>query len=158
MNIIIRKGTEKDFPAFLSILYEGALFDGSPKSAVKNSVEQMEKEKEYINFFVVEDAGNVVGIAVYSFAYYTWVGKSLYLEDLYINSDYRGKGIGTQLMVKIFEVAQQENCNRLRWEVEEKNTEAQKFYRQLGAKTGDKFFDCDFGKEGIDEFLAKYSK
>lgn len=158
MNLIIRKGTEKDFPAFLELLYEGALFDGSPKSAVKNSVEQMEREKEYINFFVAEDAGKVVGLAVYSFAYYTWVGKSLYLEDLYINSDYRGKGIGTQLMVKIFEMAKKENCNRLRWEVEEKNVDAQKFYRKLGAETGDKFFDCDFEKEGIETFLAEHSK
>ena len=158
MTLKIRKGNEKDFPSFLTLLYEEALFDGSPKAAVKNSVEQMKKEKKYINFFVAEEGGKVVGIAVYSFVYYTWAGKSIFLEDLYITSECRGKGIGTKLLTKVFEVAKKENCNRLRWEVEEKNIVAQEFYRKLGAKTGDTWFDCDFGKEGIKTFLNKNTK
>ena len=153
MKLKIRKGKEKDFPALLSLLHDEAIFEGSPKSAVKNSVEQMKKEKKYINFFIAEEKGNVIGVAVYSFAYYPWVGKSFYIEDLFVKPEYRSMGVGTKLLIKLFQFAQKEGCNRLRWEVEEKNIGAQKFYSKLGAKMGDKWFDCDLDQKGIKSFI-----
>jgi len=151
MDLIIRKGTEKDFPGLLSLIHETGVLEGLPNS-VKNSVELMQKEKDLFHFFVAEQDGELIGSAVCFFVWYTWVGKSLYLDDLYIKSEYRGKKIGTKLLQKIFEFAK-ENCKRLRFEVEEKNTKAQDFYRKLGAKMGDKWFNCDFDKEGIEAFI-----
>lgn len=154
-HFTVRKGTSKDFPALLSLIQEEALFDENP-NAIRNSVKQMMKEKKYINFFVAEKEKEVIGIAVYFFAYYTWDGKSLYLDDLYVKSEYRGNKIGTQLLYKIFEIATKEKCNRLRFEVEEKNKGAQNFYRKLGAKMGDKWFNCDFDKQGIKNFVKNF--
>ena len=113
----------------------------------------MQEEKDLINFFVAEDAGHVIGIIVYFFAYYTWVGKSLYVDDLYVKPEYRGKKIGTQLLTKVFEIAKHENCKRVRWQVMDWNERAIGFYRKIGAKTGDKWFNCDFDESAINIFL-----
>ena len=149
----IRKGGEKDFSALLSLFREEAVHDGSNPGVVKNSVAQMKKEKKHINFFVAEQNKKVVACAVYFIVYYTWAGKSLYLDDLFVKEKYRGGGIGTQLLNKVFEVAAKENCNRLSWQVEEKNKLAQNFYKKLGARFGDKWFNCDFDKNGIKSFI-----
>jgi len=81
MNISIRKAAEEDFPSILLLIKELAAFEKSPDK-VTNSVEQMRQEKHLFDCFVAEtDIGSIVGMAIYFFAYYTWVGKSLYLEE-----------------------------------------------------------------------------
>jgi len=78
MNINIRIATEDDFPSILLLIKELAAFEKAPEK-VTNSVEQMKKEKELFRCFVAEtESKEIVGMALYFFAYYTWVGKSLY--------------------------------------------------------------------------------
>src|SRR5215471_10402538 len=102
MSITIRKATEKDFPAMLDLVKGLATFQKTPEK-VTNTVEQMQEEKSLFECFVAENEHNeIVGMASYSFIYYTWVGKSLYLDDLYVNESYRGQKIGSQLLNKIF--------------------------------------------------------
>src|SRR5689334_9471961 len=109
MNIIIRKATEQDFPEILSLVKGLAIFQKTPEK-VTNTVEQMLEEKDLFKCFVAENKQNeIVAIASYFFAYYTWVGKSLYLDDLYVKESYRGQKIGSELLNKIFEVAKAEN-------------------------------------------------
>ena len=155
MNIAIRKGIESDFPALFALIQELADFEKS-RDALKNSIEQMREEKDLINFFVAEDAGQVVGIIVYFFAYYTWAGKSLYVDDLYVKPEYRGKKVGTQLLKKVFEIAKQEKCKRVRWQVMDWNERAIEFYKKCGARMGDKWFNCDFDENAIDYFLSSH--
>jgi GNAT superfamily N-acetyltransferase len=149
----IKKGKEKDFSALLKLFHEEAIYDGSNVSVVKNSVKQMKKEKKHIHFFVAERNNKVIGAAVYSIIYYTWAGKSIFLDDLYVKSEFRSNGIGSELLNKVFEVAEKEKCNRLSWQVEEKNIGAQKFYKKIGARFGDKWFNCDFDQKAIIFFL-----
>ena len=120
---------------------------------MQNSIEQMRDEKDLINFFVAEDGRRVIGIIVYFFAYYTWAGKSLYVDDLYVKPEYRGKKIGTQLLKKVFEIAKKEKCKRVRWQVMDWNAPALEFYRKIGAQTGDKWLNCDFDEKAISNFL-----
>jgi GNAT superfamily N-acetyltransferase len=56
-------------------------------------------------------------MALYFFAYFTWMGKSLYLDDLYVKESFRGNKIGSNLLKEIFEFAKQEKCKRVRWQV-----------------------------------------
>ena len=56
-------------------------------------------------------------MALYFFAYYTWVGKSLYLDDLYVKESFRKHKIGSGLLGKVFETARDEDCKRVRWQV-----------------------------------------
>src|SRR5665811_490911 len=115
MNINIRKASPEDFPVILSLIRELAAFEKEPEK-VTNSVEQMRQEQELFSCFVAEtEEGEIVGMALYFFAYFTWVGKSLYLEDIYIKEPFRKLKIGTSLLNRIFDVAREENCKRVRW-------------------------------------------
>jgi GNAT superfamily N-acetyltransferase len=152
MSITIRKATEKDFPAMLDLVKGLATFQGTPEK-VTNTIEQMREEKNLFECFVAEnESKEIVGMASYSFIYYTWVGKSLYLDDLYVKESYRGQKIGSQLLNKIFEVAKKENCKRVRWQVSEWNTNALNFYKKCGADIDEECCNCDFNAKQISEF------
>lgn len=152
MTIEIRKATEKDFPFILLLVKELAAFEKAPEK-VTNTVELMKKEKDYFHCFVAErDNQEIIGIALYFFAYYTWVGKSLYLEDIYVKSGYRGMHIGTDLMNKIFEVAGREDCKRIRWQVLNWNSSAIAMYKKLGAEVDNEWCNCTVHQIGIANF------
>lgn len=151
MNLIIRQGSENDFPALLALIKELAEYEKAPEK-VTNSVERMKQEQDCFNFFVAELDGEVVGIALYYIVYYTWVGKSLYLDDLYVNQEHRGKNIGTQLLNKVFEIARSEDCQRLRWQVLDWNTPAIQFYEKMGAELDGEWINCDFDVDMIKSF------
>ncbi len=86
MNFKIRKATETDFPAILELIKELAEFEKAPEK-VTNTVGQMLDEKELFRCFIAEENPvKLVGMALYFIAYYTWVGKSLYLDDLYVKA------------------------------------------------------------------------
>jgi GNAT superfamily N-acetyltransferase len=152
MNIIIRKAIEEDFAAILSLVKELAVFQNSAEK-VTNTPDQMREEKNLFQCFVAEnDQQEIVGIASYFFAYYTWVGKSLYLDDLYVKESCRGQKIGSELLKKIFEVAKTANCKRVRWQVSDWNKPALEFYKNCGAEIEDEYCICDFDEKGIQEF------
>ena len=151
-NIIIRMATEVDFPAILSLIKELAAFEKASEK-VTNSVELMNKEKELFRCFVAEtESREIVGMALYFFAYYTWVGKSLYLEDIYVKESFRKQKIGTALLGKIFEVANEEDCKRVRWQVLSWNEAAIQMYIKNGAEIDDEWLNCNFDLTGIKNF------
>ena len=152
MKITIRKASEKDFFAILSLIKELATFEKAP-GKVTNTVEQMKKEKDFFQCFVAEtEEKEIVGIALYFFAYYTWIGKSLYLDDLYVKESFREQKIGTRLLKKIFEIAKKENCKRVRWQVLNWNKSAIDVYRKCGADIDNEWSNCNFDYQGIKEF------
>jgi GNAT superfamily N-acetyltransferase len=152
MDINIRIATEKDFPKVLGLIKELALFEKAPDK-VTNTVDLMHAEKEFFHCFVAEtDTKEIIGMAIYFFAYYTWVGKSLYLEDLYVKESYRRHKTGSELLKKIFEVANAENCKRVRWQVLNWNKTAIAMYSKSGAEINDEWLNCTFDEEGIKKF------
>jgi GNAT superfamily N-acetyltransferase len=152
MKITIRKAREKDYSAILSLIKELAIFEKAPDK-VTNTVGQMEKEKDFFQCYIAEtEEKEIVGMALYFFAYYTWVGKSLYLDDLYVKESYRGQQTGTKLLKKIFEIAKNENCKRVRWQVLNWNKPAIDMYKKIGANIQDEWNNCDVDFQGIKEF------
>ena len=143
MTVTIRKIDERDFLVLISLFKEFALFEKLPEK-MTNSVEQMLREKEYLKGFVaVNDADEIVGYATYFFGYYTWIGKSLYMDDLYVRPDFRGAGVGTKLISEVIAFAKAENCKKLRWQVSEWNQPAIDFYKSLGANVDAVESNCD---------------
>lgn len=143
MKITIRPHTESDFGQLLYLFKEFAIFEKLPEK-MTNSLEQMHAEKEYFQCFVAETPNNeIVGYTTYFYCYYTWTGKSLYLDDLYIRPDFRGNGIGTLLINRIIEYAKENMCNKLRWQVSGWNKPAIEFYKKLGAEINDIEQNCD---------------
>ena len=78
-----------------------AVYENAPNE-VDTTVESMEIDgfgpNSLFDFYVAEDNGKIVGLALYYFRYSTWKGRSIYLEDLVVNEKFRGKGYGKQLL------------------------------------------------------------
>src|ERR1700754_4799412 len=103
MTVTIRKATDSDFPAIIDLINEFAAFQKTP-DRVHNSVEQMLADKDLFFCFVAENQQQqIVGYAACFFAYYTWSGKNLYLDDLYVKETARGFNIGTKLLFEVIE-------------------------------------------------------
>ncbi len=143
MTVTIRKIQESDYLVLISLFKEFALFEKLPEK-MTNSVEQMLREKEYLTGFVaVNDEDEILGYATYFFGYYTWIGKSLYMDDLYVRPNFRGAGVGTKLINEVIAFAKAENCKKLRWQVSEWNQPAIDFYKSLGANVDAVESNCD---------------
>jgi len=81
--------------------------------------------------------GEAIGLALYFFNFSTWTGRpGLYLEDLYVSPDQRGKGLGKALFAELGKVAQEKDCARLDWSVLKWNTPSIQFYEKTLSATG----------------------
>lgn len=135
--------TENDFDELINLFREFSFFERTPEK-MTNSKEKMINEKEFIHGFIARDANNeIMGYATCCFTYHTWVGKSLYMDDLYVKENHRGKGIGSKLIKKVISFAKEEKCNRLRWQVSNWNASAIEFYKKIGADINDVQLNCD---------------
>ncbi|HOE05408.1 MAG TPA: GNAT family N-acetyltransferase [Bacteroidales bacterium] len=143
MEITIRKALETDFGAILAMIRELAAFEKALDKVV-NTEEFMRNEQSGFECLVAETADKeIAGMALYFYAYYTWVGKSLYLDDLYVKPGFRGQKIGYRLLNEVIGIAKENNCRRIRWQVLDWNTHAIELYRKMGAKLDDEWINCD---------------
>jgi ribosomal protein S18 acetylase RimI-like enzyme len=141
--IRIRQIEERDYATLILLFQEFAHFEKLPEK-MTNSVEQMLAETDHLTGFVALNAENeVLGYVTYFFAYYTWTGKSLYMDDLYVRPQFRAKSIGTKLINEVIAFAKAENCKKLRWQVSEWNQPAIDFYKSLGANIDAVESNCD---------------
>lgn len=84
---------------------------------------------------ICEIDGEAVGFAIYFYNYSTWLGKyGIYLEDLYVSPEHRGRGAGKALLVHIARIAVDNDCGRFEWSVLDWNTPSIEFYESLGAR------------------------
>ena len=84
--------------------------------------------------------GNPAGFAVFFHNYSTFLGRAgLYLEDLFVRPEFRGRGIGKSLLLHLAQIARKRKCGRFEWAVLDWNTPAIGFYRRLGAKPMDEW-------------------
>jgi len=152
MDFTVRRAREDDFPAILALIKELAEYERSPE-AVTNTVDLMLQEKEHFRCFVAENnEQGILGMALFFFAYFTWVGKSIYLEDIIVSKKYRGLRIGSALMNRVMKEAKDENCKRVRWQVLHWNEPAISFYRKCGAEINGEWLNCTFDEKGITDF------
>lgn len=108
----IRQIEKTDYEALISMFKEFSAFQKAPDKMI-NTVEQMELESEFIKGFVIEnELGELIGYATCFNAYFTWIGKSLYMDDLYVKPEYRGKGLGQKLIMSVIDKAKKENCKK----------------------------------------------
>lgn len=143
MSIAIRKVEEADFPQLLELFQEFAEFQKTPER-MTNTLEKMQQEKDYFEAFVaINEQDKIVGYGTWFFTYHTWVGKSLYMDDLYVSPAYRGTGLGQRLFDSVHQVAQEGSCNRMRWLVSDWNINAQEFYKKIGATLDHTEMHCE---------------
>ena len=113
-------------------------------------------EKNYAEVLIAEEDEKPVGFALYFHNFSTFVGKpGIYLEDLFVEPEMRGKGYGKALLVELAKIAKERNCGRLEWAVLDWNTPSIEFYKSLGAKPMDEWTVFRLDKNGI-ENLSNY--
>ena len=153
--VTIRKATPADITHVHGLILELAEFEKAP-DAVTNTVEEMVKDcfsdKPVFGCHVAEMDGKIVGMAIYFVKYSTWNGKGLYLDDLVVTEQHRGKGIGQKLFDAYVEEAKKINANQLHWQVLDWNVNAIEFYKKLGASLQAEWLDCKMTKEQIENY------
>ncbi|MDQ6762740.1 MAG: GNAT family N-acetyltransferase [Bacteroidota bacterium] len=143
MNISIRKAAEQDFEKVFLLIKEFSLFQKTPEKLFITP-EQMIQDKDMFQCLVaVNDDENFVGCASYFFTYYSWSGKGLYLDDLYVQPSFRKQQIGKKLFDAVIEIARKENCRRMRWLVSGWNKNAIDFYKKIGAVVDSTDMNCE---------------
>jgi GNAT superfamily N-acetyltransferase len=91
-----------------------------------------------------------VGFAVFFHNFSTWLGRpGLYLEDLFVRPEHRGKGYGRALLIYLAKIARERGCGRMEWAVLDWNKPAIEFYRKLGAKPLDEWTVFRLTRDGI---------
>lgn len=90
--------------------------------------------RPYAEALLAEEAGQVVGFALFFHNYSTFLGRpGLYLEDIFVRAEFRGRGYGKALMAALAKLAVERGCGRMEWSVLDWNRPSIEFYRSLGA-------------------------
>ena len=143
--IEISAGRPEDLPELLGLIKELAAFERKP-DAVTNTLEKMQADafgpKPIFGFYMTRLGGELAGMAVWYYRYSTWQGRNLYLEDIYIKPEFRGKDIGGILLRTILEKAKLENCTKVNLQVLNWNHQAIAFYEKYGAEKDDEWINC----------------
>ncbi len=142
-SLQIRKAQKSDVPLILHFIKELADYE-KLLHEVTATVELLEAnlfgEKSVAEVVIASFENKDVGFALYFHNFSTFVGKAgIYLEDLYVSYEYRGKGFGKSLLKYLANLAIERDCGRLEWWVLDWNESAIKFYKSLGAKPLDEW-------------------
>lgn len=138
MHTVIRKATRADIPQILAFIRALAEYEHL-SHAVQLSAEDLERDgfgpRPYFECLIAEFDGHPAGYALYFFKYSTFLGKpGIYLEDLFVFPELRGKGIGKALLACLAAEALRNHCGRFEWSVLDWNQPAIDFYRSQGAE------------------------
>jgi GNAT superfamily N-acetyltransferase len=137
--LTLRPAKKSDAPLILEFIRELATYEREPQ-AVKATADDIIRDgftagQEKFKVIIAEWSGQPAGFAFYFFNYSTWLGKhGLYLEDLFVRPEFRGKGIGKALLARLAQIAVRENCYGMRWQVLDWNQPAIDFYEGLGGE------------------------
>jgi GNAT superfamily N-acetyltransferase len=134
-KMILRKATKGDEYAILGLIKELAEYEREP-DAVINTAEQLSVDlfdDQVCESFVLEKEEKMIGFALFYTAYSTWKGRCLYLEDFYVQPEYRRSGAGKMLFNQVVEEAKARGVKRMDWQVLEWNEPAINFYKKSGA-------------------------
>lgn len=139
----IKPATSRDVPVILRLIHGLAEYERAADE-VTTTEDQLHAvlfgENPAAQVLIGREGDNPVAFAIYFFNFSTWTGRrGLYLEDLFVVPEERGKGYGRKLLVRLADVAQRQGCGRMEWVVLDWNQPAIEFYRRLGAKPLDEW-------------------
>ena len=158
MTTTIRTAIPADVPQILAFIRALAEFEREPE-AVEATEEGLLRDgfgsQPFYHCLIAEHDGRPAGFALYFFNYSTWVGRpGIYLEDLFVNPELRGLGIGKALLQRVAAIAGEKGCKRLQWAVLDWNAPAIDFYRSVGGEFLDEWRSVRLSGEALDRLAA----
>jgi GNAT superfamily N-acetyltransferase len=138
MTIAIRAARPEDVSTIVALVKALAEYEREPAAAMATAEDFLRDgfgPAPAFHTLIAEEDGHAIGFALYFFSYSTWRGRRcLYLEDLFVRPEARGRGAGIALMRSLARVAVLEGCARFVWQVLDWNQPSIDFYERLGAK------------------------
>jgi GNAT superfamily N-acetyltransferase len=141
MNIRPAKATDID--EILALIYELALYEKAPEEAKATESQIRESffgDNPKVFCELVEVDGDIAGFAIWFLNYSTWQGKhGIYLEDLFIRPQFRGRGFGKALLKHLAQICVERGYGRFQWWVLDWNEPSIEFYKSFGAVAMDEW-------------------
>jgi len=134
----IKKATIDDTNTILELIFDIAYYENLSEEVI-NTKEKIKTylfgDKKFAECFLAFENEIPVGFSLFFHNYSTFVGKpGIYLEDLFVKEQFRGKGYGKKLLINLIKVAKDRNCGRVEWSVLNWNKPAIDFYESMGAE------------------------
>src|SRR6266704_5704620 len=149
----IRSARVADVPIILKLIRDLAAYERAPNEVTATEeqlVHVLFEKKPAAEVLLAFEKDTPVGFAVFFHNFSTWLGRpGLYLEDLFVKPEKRGKGYGRALLVDLAKIARDRGCGRMEWAVLNWNEPAIEFYRTLGAMPLDEWTVYRLTRDGI---------
>lgn len=155
----IKTATEMDVPLLLQFIKDIAEYERLSHAVV--ATEEMLYESLFGSERVAEaiiayHENNPVAFAIFFHNFSTFVGRrGLYLEDLFVKPEYRGRGFGRAMLIHLAKLAKERNCGRFEWSVLDWNESAIKFYKSLGATPMDEWTVFRLDEKPLDKLAQE---
>ena len=157
----IRSARVTDVPIILQLIRDLASYERAPNDVTANEeqlVDVLFGKKPAAEVLLAFENETPIGFAVFFHNFSTWLGRpGLYLEDLFVKPEKRGKGYGHALLVDLAKIARDRGCGRMEWAVLDWNDPAIQFYRKLGAKPMEEWTVFRLTRDGIAELAQSES-
>ena len=154
----IRPATEADVETILQFIRDLAEYEREPQAAIatrEDIIRDGFRGTAKFRVLIAEWDAQPAGFAFYFFNYSTWLGKpGLFLEDLFVKPELRGKGIGKALLAELAKIALAENCYGMKWEVLDWNQPAIDFYESLDAKLRKEWITVRLSGEPLEKLAS----
>ena len=144
-SITIRRAVREDCPVLLDLVRDLAAFERASHEVtvtLEHFTESGFGPHPVWWAFVAEAEGAIVGFALYYIRFSTWKGQRLYLEDIYIRPEWRGRGIGSRLFDTLVGEMRTRHLHGMVWQALEWNTAALDFYRKYNARFDNEWVNC----------------
>ncbi|KAK6739975.1 hypothetical protein RB195_008445 [Necator americanus] len=132
MAVSVNRATPADAAALMGMIRELADFEKMPEGVKIDEVRlAADLERNAVGGFILRDSDEPAAMLLFYFAYSTWEGQYIHMEDLYVRPAFRRKGYGRMLWRELGVLAKEMGCRRLQWNVLDWNSNALAFYEKM---------------------------
>lgn len=140
MKLSFQSLDENNFKDFLEFLNAIKAFEGDPV-VTKDEIQTLKDEQDQYGVRLAYLDSEAIAFALYFKGYSSFkCGPTLFIDDLYVAKEHRGKGVGARVFEECVRIAKEHGTKRVEWTTRNTNYDAQDFYESLGAKKSNKIF------------------